>query len=334
MSGPEPSAAGLPGADLREPDLTDVLSARRIIDRYLHRTPLLNPGDLCELLGADVYVKCENLQPIGAFKVRGGINLGYRLTPEERSGGLVTASTGNHGQSIAYAARTFGVKATIYAPEGANSVKVASMQRLGAEVVLHGKDFDDSRTRAEEEAAAKKARFVSSGDEPLLIAGVGTATLEVLEEVPDLDYLFVPVGGGSGASGAAIAAKGINPKIKVIGVQSSGAPAVYESWKARRPVSLGRPQTFADGLATRAPFLLPLKIMTRLLDDMVLVSEDELREAVVMYVEHARLIAEGAGAAALAAARKLAPTIKGKKVGLILSGGNLPIDLLRSILAG
>ncbi len=319
---------------LREPDLTDVLSARRIIDRYLRRTPLLNPGDLSELLGADVYVKCENLQPIGAFKVRGGLNLGYHLTPEERAGGLITASTGNHGQSIAYAARTFGVKATIYAPEGANPVKLASMQRLGAEVVLFGKDFDDSRTRAEEDAAAKKARFVSSGDEPLLIAGVGTATLEVLEEVPDLDYLFVPVGGGSGASGAAIAAKGINPKIKVIGVQSAGAPAVYESWKARRPVSLGRPQTFADGLATRVPFMLPLKIMNRLLDDMLLVSEDELREAVVMYVEHARLIAEGAGAAALAAAKKLAPTIKGKKVGLILSGGNLPIDLLRSILAG
>ncbi|MHB8926668.1 MAG: threonine ammonia-lyase [Bacillota bacterium] len=316
-----------------EPGLSDVLAARRIVDRYLRRTPLLNPAALGGFLGADVYVKCENMQPIGAFKVRGGLNLGHHLTPEERAGGLVTASSGNHGQSIAYAARTFGVRATIYAPEGANEFKLASMRRLGADVVLFGKDFDDARTRAEEDAVAKKARFVSSGDEPLLIAGVGTATLEVLEEVPDLDYLFVPVGGGSGASGAAIVAKGINPRVKVIGVQAAGAPAVYESWKARRPVSLGRPATFADGLATRVPFELPLRIMIRLLDDMLTVGEDELREAVVLYVEHAHQIAEGAGAAPLAGARRLAPAIKGKKVGLILSGGNLTLEMLRSILA-
>jgi len=326
--------AARPAADLREPDLADVLAARRIVDRHLRRTPLLNPAGLSELLGADVYVKCENMQPIGAFKIRGGINLGYHLTPAERAGGLVTASTGNHGQSIAYAARTFGVRATIYAPEGANQFKLASMRRLGADVVLFGKDFDDARARAEEDAVETGARFVSSGDEPLLIAGVGTATLEVLEEVPDLDYLFVPVGGGSGASGAAIVAKAINPRLKVIGVQAAGAPAVYESWKARRPVSLGRPETFADGLATRVPFELPLRIMIRLLDDMLTVSEEELREAVVLYLEQAHQVAEGAGAAPLAGARKLGGAIGGKKVGLILSGGNLTLETLRSILAG
>ncbi len=198
-------------------------------------------------------------------------------------------------------------------------------------VVLVGKDFDVSRAEAEKAAVEKKARYVSSGDEPLLIAGVGTVTLEIVEDIPDLDYLFVPVGGGSCASGAATVVKTICPRTKVIGVQAEAAPAVYRSWKTRSTVVTDRAVTFADGLATRAPFALPLRIMIRLLDDMMLVSEDEIRQAIMAYAEYAHVVAEGAGAAPLAAARKMGAALKGKKVGLILSGGNLTLDMLKSV---
>jgi threonine dehydratase len=216
-----------------EPTFPDVLDAAKRIREYLQPTPLRSYPSLARVVGADVHVKHENHNPTGAFKVRGGINLVSRLTDDERERGVIAASTGNHGQSVAYAARLFGVSAIICAPENANPVKVESMQDLGAEVILQGERFDDARRNAARLAKEHGYRYIDSGDEPLLIAGVGTHTLEVLQEQPATDVVIVPVGGGSGAAGACIVAKAVNPHIEVIGVQSEQAPAAYQSWRNR-----------------------------------------------------------------------------------------------------
>lgn len=316
---------------INPPTFQDVLKAKRIIRRYLQPTPLYNYPSLDRLLGAQVYVKHENYQPIGAFKVRGGINLVSQLTQEEKERGVVTASTGNHGQSVAYAAKLFGVRATIIVPERANPVKVEAMESQGAEVLAHGDDFDDAKSYCERLARADGRRYISSGDEPLLIAGVGTHTLEILEALPDVDVIIVPVGGGSGASGACLVAKAVNSAIEVIGVQSDAAPAAYLTWK-NRTATKSQMRTEAEGLATRAPFMLPQRIMWQHLDDFILVSDEDLRQAVHLYLEKAKTLAELAGAASLAAALKLRDRIAGKKVALILSGGNMSPEKLRRCL--
>ncbi len=314
------------------PTLHDVFRARRTIAPYFTPTPLIEPWMLAEELGCTVYVKCESMTPIGSFKLRGGINLLANMTAEERARGLVTASTGNHGQSIAYAARLFGSRAIIYGPEGANPDKVRSMRALGAEVVLYGKDIGDFLPEAERRAAADGMRFVHPANEPLLIAGVATYTLEILEAVPDLDVLIVPLGGGSGVSGASTVAKAINPAIRVIGVQAEGAPAVYESWRAGRLLMFDSLHTFAEGLATREAFALPFAMRAGV-DDVVLVSEEEMRQAILLLLRATRLLAEGAGAAATAAAVKLRDELAGKRVAVVLSGGNLTLDTLRHALS-
>jgi threonine dehydratase len=308
--------------DLHEPTFIDVLDAAKRIRGYLQPTPLRSYPSLARLLGADVNVKHENHNPTGAFKVRGGINLVSRLTDDERERGVIAASTGNHGQSVAYAARLFGVSAIICAPENANPVKVESMQDLGAEVILNGERFDDARLNAARLAKEHGYRYIDSGDEPLLIAGVGTHTLEVLQEQPATDVVIVPIGGGSGAAGACIVAKTVNPRIEVIGVQSEQAPAAYQSWKHREPQEAPN-RTRAEGLATGAPFELPQRILRRLLDDFVLVTDDEIDVATGMMIEKTRTLVEGAGAAPLAAALKIRERLRGRNVALICSGGNI-----------
>jgi threonine dehydratase len=310
-----------------------LLRARRRIAPHLSRTPAVRTPALDEALGCEAYVKCEALTPIGAFKVRGGINYMLTLPAEQRARGVVTASTGNHGQSIAYAARLCGVRAIIYAPRNANPLKVASMRRLGAELALEGEDFDEAKLLAEARADADGMKFVSSGDEPALIAGVGTAYLELLEDVPDLDIILAPVGGGSGASGACLARDGMSPSTRVIGVQAAAAPAIHDSWRSGKIVTYSRAPTFADGLATREPFVVPLAIMQGGLADFWLVTEDGMRDAIRLLARTIHLIAEGAGAAATAAAVASPDAVRGRKVGLMLSGGNLPLESLREILA-
>jgi len=314
------------------PTLSDVLSARRQIAPYLRPTPLYAYPALSELVGAEVWVKHENHQPIGAFKVRGGVNLVSRLDDAERRRGVVTASTGNHGQSISFAGRLFGVRAVVCVPEGANPVKLASMRALGGELVEQGRDFDEARENAEALAAEHGYRYIHSGNEPHLIAGVGTHTLEIIEEQPELDVVIVPIGGGSGAAGACIAAKSIRSSIEVIGVQSEAAPAAYRSW-ASRSLLEDRMATRAEGLATRVAFELPQQILWEQLDDFVLVGEDDLEQAVLLMLEHTRNLAEPAGAAPLAAALQLRDRLAGKRVALILSGGNISPGHLREILA-
>jgi threonine dehydratase len=314
------------------PPFAEVLEARTRIAPYLSPTPLREYPPLGQLLDATVFVKHENHLPTGAFKVRGGVNLVSQLAPDERERGVVASSTGNHGQSIAFGARIFGVRATICVPEVANPVKVAAMRDLGAEVVPNGVDFDEARELAEQLAAEHGFRYIHSGNEPHLISGVGTATLELIESEPRIDTIIVPVGGGSGAAGASIVAKTLNRSIRVIGVQSEAAPAAYRSWRERQLVE-DEMRTFAEGLATRVAFDLPQRIMWELLDDFVLVSDDEIRAAQRIMIESTRNLIEAAGASPLAAAVKIRDELAGKRVALIASGGNASPDQLRELLA-
>ena len=314
----------------RMPTLHDIIAARPHVYRYLKPTPLYHYSGLSELVGAKVWVKHENHQPVGAFKVRGGLNFAASLTLAERQAGLFTASTGNHGLSIAYAGQVHGIKTTIAVPEGANPSKVAAMQGLGAEVIFHGADFDTAREWVIGEAKARQGRFVSPTEE-LLIGGVGTYALEIVEDLPEVDTIIVPVGAGSGACAVGIVAKSINPAIEVIAVQSAQAPAMQRSWQAGHLVT-AEMNTFAEGIATRVPFENTQRIMRQYLDDFVLVEDETIKAAIVLLLEHTHNVAEGAGAASLAAALQLKARLAGKNVVLVLSGGNLAMEKLRDIL--
>jgi threonine dehydratase len=318
---------------MQPPTLQDVYRARQVISRYLAPTPLVRSAAMSEALDCELYLKLETVLPIGAFKVRGGINLIAHLTDEERARGVITASTGNHGQSIAYAAKTFGVKAMVAAPEGANPDKVAAMRRLGAEVVLRGRDFDEAREWAEGQASLEGYRYVHPANEPLLVAGVGTASLEILEVLPEVEAILVPIGGGSGASSHCLVAKRINPRVKVIGIQAEKAPSVYLSWKAGRKIETPEAATWAEGLMTRVPFDLPMGIIREHIDDIVLVSEEEMRQGVRFLLEAAHHLAEAAGAAPVAAAQKLKDRLRGQTVVLVVSGCNITLDQLRWVLS-
>jgi threonine dehydratase len=318
--------------ELRRPTLADIFEARNVISRYLKRTPLYPYPALSELLGCQAFVKHENHQPVGAFKVRGGVNLISRLSEDERRAGVATASTGNHGQSIAFASRLFEVEARIVVPEKSNPDKVAAMKRMGAEILFHGRDFDEARVHCEALCRESGYRYVHSANEPQLIAGVGTIGLEILEDLPDVDVVIVPVGAGSEVSGISIAVHAVRPEVEVIGVQSEGAPAAWQSWKEGRLLALERMETFAEGLATRVGFELPQSIMRDHLADFVLVSDAELRRAVRLLIETTHNLAEPAGAASLAGALKLRQKLSGKRVALSLSGANLTVDQLRAIL--
>lgn len=316
---------------MKIPDLTDVLEARQVVYRYLSRTPLHHYPGLSELVGAEVRLKHENHHALGAFKVRGGVNFMEHLTAEERQRGVITASTGNHGQSIAYAGKVHGVRTIVVLPEGSNPSKVASMVSLGAELVFHGSIFDEAREHCVNLAKEYGYRYVHPANEPLLIAGVATYTLEILEEFPQVEYIFVPLGGGSGAAGACIVAKTLNPKIKVVAVQSEQAPAGYLSWRQRRLVEADM-TTFAEGLATKTAYELTQRILWDRLDDFILVSDQEIKEAIIHLIEKAHTLAEGAGAAALAGAIKMRDKLQGKRVAVVVSGGNISIPQLKDVL--
>jgi len=333
------------------PTFAEILAAREFIASYLPKTPLVRVEKLSELLGCDYYAKLENLQPVGAFKVRGGVNLvgtddSVRTACDSgRAAVLVSASTGNHGQSIAYAGRLFGAKVIIYAPEqNINESKMQAMRDLGAEVRLHGRDFDETRLEAERAAQAEGFRFVHSANEPKLIAGVGTMALEIFEDLPDVDVIICPAGGGSCASGNCIVAKQVKPDTRIIAAQSEQAPAMWHAWKNRSLDPYPTMKTEHEGLATRVPFEMPNKILWELLDDFVLVSDEEINDAIRLLARHAKQVAEGAGAASLAAALKLrdqkrgsSPTLReglrGQKVVGILTGGNIPLERFARVMA-
>lgn len=312
--------------------LRGVYEARRRVYQYLKPTALQNYPLLSDYLGCQAWIKHENHNPTGAFKIRGGINLISRLSAEEKARGVITATRGNHGQSIALACRIFGVKCVVAIPEGNNPEKNESMAAYGAELLIHGSDFDEARAKVEELQRTNGMRYIHSGNEPLLVHGVATYALEILEEM-EPDYIFVPVGGGSGACGTLTVFKTLAPHVRIIGVQAERASAVYQSWKTGTFVQTETADTIADGLATRVPFELPFSILRKKIDEIVTVSEEALRSAVFQIFRTTHQVAEAAGAAALAAACQMQSELKDKKVVLILSGGNITTDLFREILA-
>jgi len=313
------------------PSYQDILKAREIIQTYLPRTPLYSYPQLNDFLGTKVYVKHENHLPTVSFKVRGGINLMHNLKPEERKRGVVTASTGNHALSIATAGRLFDVPVTIVMPENANPVKIAAIRSLGPEIIFHGHIFDQSKDHANALAADRGARFIHPANEPYLIAGVASYAAEILEDCPELDTIIVPVGGGSGAAGCCLAKAELRPAVQVIGVQAEKAPAAYLSWKTRSLVT-DKMETAAEGLQTQMGYELTQEILQKHLADFILVSEEEMAAAILTYLQLVRNISEEAGAAPLAAALKIKERLKGKTVALILSGSNISMERLKSIL--
>jgi len=312
------------------PTLNDVFAARKAVYTYLIPTPLTSYSALNHILGTTTWLKHENHQPVGAFKIRGGLYLASQLSEDEKAAGLYTASTGNPGQSIAFAARENNIKAIIAVPEIANPGKVAAMRGLGATVIHHGKDFDVAREWAQQEAKKNGGKFIGPTDE-MLICGVGTYALEILENLPDVDCIIVPVGAGSGVCATSIVAKTINPNIKIIAVQSAQAPSMKLSWESRELIS-AETSTIAEGLATRVPFANTQKIMQQYVDEFILVDDEEINQAVYLLLQHTHNMVEEAGAASLAAAIKIKGQLNGKKVALVISGGNLSIENLQKIL--
>jgi threonine dehydratase len=313
------------------PTIADVYRAKHLLEGQLPRTPLVHNPTMSRELGFEAYLKLENLQPIGAFKVRGGINLCASLTDDERARGIVSASTGNHGQSLAYGAKLCHTRCVIAMPEEANPLKVDSMRALGAEVEFHGANFEEARTWAEDFARSQGMRFVHHVNTPALIAGVATMSLEIIEDLPDVDVIVTPIGGGSASVGHCLVSKALKPAVQVIGVQAAGAPAVYRSWR-ERTLQQAPIATAAEGLATGHAYYAPVRIFIERMDDMLLVSEEELRSAMLLLARTAHVIAEESGAAAIAAAVQAAERLRGKRVAIVVSGGNITIDHLRRVL--
>jgi threonine dehydratase len=313
------------------PTLADVYAARKRIAPVLRPSPLLRHPLLADRLGCDVRVKHENHNPTGAFKVRGGLNLVGSLSDAERRRGVITASTGNHGQSIAFACQREGVRCAVYVPRGNNPEKNAAMRAFGADVVEHGRDFDEAREEVERVAAAEGRRYVHSANEPLLIAGVATYALEIFEELPQADVVLVPVGGGSGAAGLTIVRDALGLPTKIVGVQAERADAFTRSWRGTSRVVGSSAATFAEGMATRVTFDLTFDILKQGLADIVTLTEEELADGVRLALSATHNLAEGAGAAPLAAARKLGATLRGKVVVCVMSGGNMDSAVLRRI---
>ena len=315
------------------PTFEDVVAAREFIAPYLPRTPLVRINTLSKLLDCDYYAKLENLQPVGAFKVRGGVNLVGKASDEEKQKGLVSASTGNHGQSIAYAGRLFSTRVVIFAPaENINQQKMEAIRELGAEVRHYGRDFDEARQECERVAVEQGLRYVHSANEPPLIAGVGTIGLEIFEDLPDVDVIIAPAGGGSCAAGTCLVANELNPDVSVIAVQSDAAPAMWHAWHNHTLEPYPTMLTEHEGLATRVPFELTNKILWELLSDFVLVSDRAINNAVKLIAQHGKQIVEGSGAASLAAAVKLSDQLRGKKVVGIVSGGNIPLERFAALI--
>jgi threonine dehydratase len=284
--------------------------------------------------GVDVVLKHENHTPTGAFKVRGGIVYADRLKRERpHVKGVITATRGNHGQSLAFACPRAGVACTVVVPFGNSAEKNAAMKAFGAELIEHGRDFDEARERVEQMQHERKLRYVHSANEPLLIAGVGTYGLEIFEQMPDVDVILVPIGGGSGACGCAIARTGLGSRAKVIGIQAERADAVTRSWKTGTRVVGEKADTFAEGMATRVTFDLTFDILKREVDDILTLTEDEIAEGIRLALRTTHNLAEGAGSASLAAAMKIRDRLAGQKVVCVMSGGNIDRATLQRVLA-
>src|SRR5262245_25078391 len=302
----------------------DIVAARRLLSRMLTPTPLVTHPLLSKRVGAEVHVKLENALPLGSFKLRGGLNFIAHLTPEQRARGVVTATRGNHGQSLASAAQRHGVSCAVFVPAGNNPDKNAAIEALGASVTIAGHDFDAAWQAAVDHAQRSGAIAVHPSREPQLIAGYATVALEMLDQASQpLDTVFVPVGGGSLAAGMGLVFKSLSPHTRVIGVQSAAAPAIARAWRTGEIREFPAAESIADGLAARVPSPRAVEILREVVDDVIEVSEAEIAGAIRCLAETLHQLAEGAGAAALAGAMHLHRRLSGQRVGVVLSGGNI-----------
>ncbi|VAX38467.1 pyridoxal-phosphate dependent enzyme family protein [hydrothermal vent metagenome] len=311
----------------------DVLDALPQVYRLLSPTPLYEWTALSELAGCQLFLKHENHQPVGAFKVRGGVNLVGTLSDEERNAGVLGCSTGNHGQSLAFACQHFKVNCTIVVPQGNNPDKNDAIRSLGATLIEQGKDFNEAIEYLENELLPLGGRYVHSANEPKLLAGVGSMGHEIFQKLPNPDAIVVSIGMGSSVCSTGIVAKHLSPSTEIIGVQATGASAVVKSWRANSIQTTERAETWAEGIATRTPAKMTLEIMRHVMDDALLVTDDEMRYACYHILKQTHNLVEGAGAAPLAAVLQQRERFAGKKVVCILSGGNLDLAELPAILA-
>lgn len=319
-----------PYHSLTPPTTADIYSARTVIAEYLPETPLVYCEWLSTELDADVYLKREDVLPTGAFKIRGGVTLLAELAEQFRDTGLIAASTGNHGKSLAYAGRLFDVPVVICVADDANPEKVNSIEQLGAEVRQHGHSYDEAREHAERLATQKGYRYVHSANEPALIKGVGTAGLEIVSELPDIDVIFSPVGVGTSAAGYCLTV-GEVADADVIGAQAAGAPAMYRAWQNGTLTPHERTETVAEGLATQVPFALTAGILQRRLDDFLLVEDNAIRHALRKMLTEAHVLMEGACATGVAAALQYGERLAGQTVGIPVTGRNLSVDTLQTV---
>jgi threonine dehydratase len=315
------------------PTIDDVHAAREPVYAALRPTPLAWHALLSDALGVTVRVKHENHNPTGAFKVRGGLNLVSRLSEAERCRGVISATTGNHGQSMAFACRRANVACTLVVPLGNNPEKNAAMRAWGATLIEHGRDFDEARELVERLCVERGLRYVHSANEPLLIAGVATYALEIFEEWPGVDVVLVPIGGGSGAAGLVTVRDALGHQARIIGVQAAAADALARSWRTGTRVVGETCSTFAEGLATRVTFDLTFGILQRGLDDVVTLTEAELGEGVRLALRTTHNLVEGAGAGAIAAAARLRTSLQGRNVVCVMSGGNIDLRTLARVVS-
>ena len=312
--------------------LDDIKRAHKNIKNYIHKTPLIYSNSLSNMTGFEVYIKLENLQKTGSFKIRGATNKIYNMPEDKKKRGVVTASAGNHAQGVALSAYKFGIKASVIMPEKSSISKQLATKGYGAEVILYGNSFDDALEYARSIEKERGCTFIHTYDDEDLIAGQGTIGLEILDELPDLNSIVVPVGGGGLISGISIAVKGQKIDTQIIGVQAAASPSMYLSRQMGKNTPVISQPTIADGIAIKRIGDLTFPIIQQMVDEIVIVEEEEIAEAILLLMERKKTVVEGAGAVPLSAIMNTRTKIQGKKVVLVLSGGNIDMNILERVI--
>jgi threonine dehydratase len=313
-------------------NLARTLMAKSVVERYLNRTNLIYYSELSRIIGCEAFIKHENHNPTGSFKIRGALNFFHHMSREELEAGILVATRGNHGLAMAWAGQWFNVPCTVVVPEGNNPDINRIIERYGAELIVHGEDFYDAQSYCEELVDSAGYYYVQQGNEPEILNGLATMGLEILEDLPDVDTIICPIGGGAGCASILKTARAIRPDIEIIGVEPQNVPSFYQSWKQEEIVTLDEAHTIADGLAARSVFHLPYVILKDAINEVVLLSEDEILEGVRMALTATHNLAECAGAVSLMAAYKLGGRLAGKKVVMIMSGANMNTETLKQVI--
>ncbi|MFX0183318.1 MAG: threonine ammonia-lyase [Candidatus Hodarchaeota archaeon] len=317
---------------MNELTIDDIINAQRTINGKVKRTPLNHSTTFSKMTNCEVYLKHENLQKAGSFKVRGAYNKIANLEGTIREKGVVAVSTGNHAQGVALAAALFDIASTIVMPNGAPISKIEATKGYGGQVILHGNSFEEAFTKAKEIEKAEDLTLIHAFDDPYIAAGQGTIGLEILEDLPNVDVIICPIGGGGLISGIATALKAKKPNCRVVGVQSKAVDAAHRSFKEKKLIKIGKGTTIADGIAIKSPSDFTFSIIKSRLDDVVIVEEEEIAQAMLLLLERCKSVAEGAGAVALAALLYRDVVKKGEKVVLVVSGGNVDITILSKLI--